>query len=39
MKLITITLPHTASTLVSNINAGFLEPDKPIYFKPLKCDL
>ena len=36
MKLITITLPHTASTLVANINTGFLEPDKPIYFKSLR---
>ena len=36
MKLITYTIPHTASTLVANINTGFLEPDKPIYFRSLR---
>ena len=36
MKLITITLPHTGSTLVANINTGFLEHDKPIHFKSLR---
>lgn len=33
MKLITYTLPHTGSTLLANINAGFMEPDKPICFR------
>jgi hypothetical protein len=32
MKLITYTIPHTASTLVANINTGFMEAREPILF-------
>ena len=35
MKLITLTIPHVASTLVANINTGMLEPKQDIYFKSL----